>query len=175
LIYDILAQKEEALFAWQLLLPIGLLVFFLFSKDKKKPLSILLPMIMISGVILIVLGTINGNAELNELKTSYLNGKYESVSGKVTFESFEKQKNDGVDSFVIGTRKIIRFDPKRDSRTNGCWTGSVMKQGQLLNSLVKIDFINYPKWTTPPFKYGDEKVDVLCILRIERIGNNPSL
>tara|TARA_Y100000034_G_C6674257_1_gene296170 strand:- start:67 stop:594 length:528 start_codon:yes stop_codon:yes gene_type:complete len=174
-VYDILSQKEDALVSWFLLYPIVFYILFLFSKDKRKPLTVLIPAFCALYVVLFIWSTIDSNKQLNALKYSFKQGNYETIEGKVTFESFDKQKRDGVDSFVIDTRKILRFHPERSSPAKGCWTGFVMKQGQLLNSLVKIDFINYPKWTTPPFRYGDEKVDVMCILRIERIGNNPDL
>lgn len=175
MVYDILNQKEEALVSWVFLYPIVLYIGFLFSENKKKPFTVVIPAFCALFVVTAVWSTIDSNNELNFLKGAFTQGSYKSIKGKVTFESFDKQKNDGVDSFVIGTRKILRFSPKKNSPAKGCWKGSVMKQGQLLNSLVKIDFINYPKWTTPPFKYGNEKVDVMCILRIERIGNNPDL
>ncbi|WP_286261998.1 hypothetical protein [Thalassotalea atypica] len=167
--------KEEPLFSWPLLYIFVFYIGFLFSKDKKKPHTVLVPTFCALFVVLFVWSTNHSNKELRALKDTFSQGEYETIIGKVTFESFVKHKGDGIDRFTIGSRKIIRDNPTKKYFKKGCWTGSVMKQGQLLNGVVKIDYIAFDNSVSSTKRATNKKFDQLCILKIERIGNNPEL
>lgn len=171
MIYDVLAKSEMwETFRLVLIPALGLLYYFFLPKLKRsleghkvKVLNVFI-VAWVIGIFLSYLNAVERNQELNALKLKYKENHYQFVQGIIQIETY---KNDGLDRFTIDGQGFLRIDPHKQIPQHGCWKKFVTKQVDLNGKLVKMDFINFPKWVSPPLDIGKEKLDQLCILRLE--------
>ncbi|MBT0585277.1 hypothetical protein [Alteromonas oceanisediminis] len=176
MIYDVLAECEM----WEtfrlVLAPALGLIYYLFLPKLKRSLEkhklIVLNVFITVWVIAIFLSYLNAverNQELNALKLDYRENNYQSAQGTIHIEIY---KNDGLDRFTIDGQSFLRIDPHKQIPQHGCWKGFVTKQEHLDGKYVKMDFINFQRWVSPPLDMGEEKLVQICILRLEIINQS---
>lgn len=177
MIYDVLSLQEEAWTILRLVFPLVLSVFyFIFfpyikkklEPEKIKPVTAVFTAFMIA-ICLTYFSVTNSKTELRELKSAYSNRLYESIKGVISVEASQEDLKDGLDKFTIGSKSFLRVLPQKQIPKYGCWSEFVEDLGYVDGKQVKMDFINFPMWVSPPRNMGKEKVDQICILRFEVI------
>ena len=95
----------------------------------------------------------------------YQDNQYQSVQGVIYRAVY---KNDGIDSFTIDGISFLRVDPHKQVPKSGCWNKFIAKQVGLDGKLVKMDFITFPKHVSLSLDTIEEKLDQICILKLEK-------
>ena len=174
MIYDFsLLQESPAFMRLLIAIALGfsylLLSFYLKNKLIKYKFVVFntVVVLFIVGIGSSYFGVDKRNKELKSLQEQYNKGSYEILKGELAVD--RSYKNSGLDKFAVGESEFLRITPHKQVPKYGCWTGFINEIDWEDGIDIRIEYINFERWKKPPFIYGVEKIDQICILKLESI------